>query len=200
MIILTQLVRWAGWGSYFVSKAGWPRPSRTTEKPWKETVACSAAGGESLSHATLAYETYGELNAERNNAVLICHALSGHHHAAGYHSEEDKKPGWWDECIGPGKPIDTNRFFVVSLNNLGGCAGSTGPTTVNPATGERIPIWIADYVLMEYGTGAIMAVPAHDERDFEFATNGSFYPEWQAEFTAVNVAETVPFGADGHYF
>ncbi|MDX1733181.1 MAG: homoserine O-acetyltransferase, partial [Halioglobus sp.] len=82
------------------------------------------------------YETYGELNQARTNAVLVCHALSGHHHAAGYHSDEDKKPGWWEECIGPGKPIDTNRFFVVSLNNLGGCHGSTGPTTINPETGK----------------------------------------------------------------
>jgi homoserine O-acetyltransferase len=68
--------------------------------------------------------------------VLICHALSGHHHAAGYHAATDRKPGWWDSCIGPGKPIDTNRFFVVSLNNLGGCNGSTGPSSINPATGK----------------------------------------------------------------
>ncbi|MGO3353878.1 MAG: homoserine O-succinyltransferase MetX, partial [Halomonas sp.] len=85
----------------------------------------------------LIYETYGTLNAERSNAVLICHALSGHHHAAGYHSEEDRKPGWWDAHIGPGKAIDTNRFFVVSLNNLGGCHGSTGPVSHNPETGRQ---------------------------------------------------------------
>ncbi len=94
------------------------------------------ACGRELSGYELVYETYGELNASRSNAVLVCHALSGHHHAAGYHSEADKKPGWWDECIGPGKPIDTNRFFVVSLNNLGGCHGSTGPRSINPATGR----------------------------------------------------------------
>ena len=92
--------------------------------------------GASLEGFALIYETYGELNAERSNAVLICHALSGDHHAAGYHSVEDAKPGWWDNCIGPGKPLDTNHFFVVSVNNLGGCAGSTGPLTVNPATGK----------------------------------------------------------------
>jgi len=92
--------------------------------------------GKTLSAYDLVYETYGCLNAQRSNAILICHALSGDHHAAGYHSPEDKKPGWWDSCIGPGKPIDTNRFFVVSLNNLGGCNGSTGPNTVNPDTGE----------------------------------------------------------------
>ena len=68
--------------------------------------------------------------------MLICHALSGHHHAAGYHSADDRKPGWWDSCIGPGKPIDTDRFFVVSVNNLGGCHGSTGPCSTNPETGK----------------------------------------------------------------
>ncbi len=94
------------------------------------------ACGRELGPYELVYETYGELNVERSNAVLICHALSGHHHAAGYHSEQDSKPGWWDEHIGPGKPIDTNRFFVVSLNNLGGCHGSTGPTSINPQTGQ----------------------------------------------------------------
>ena len=94
------------------------------------------ACGRSLADYQLIVETYGELNATVSNAVLICHALSGHHHAAGYHSVDDRKPGWWDSCIGPGKPIDTNKFFVVSLNNLGGCNGSTGPSSVNPATGK----------------------------------------------------------------
>lgn len=79
-------------------------------------------------------ETYGTLNSGKSNAVLVCHALSGDHHAAGYHHDADKKPGWWDACIGPGKAIDTNLFFVVSLNNLGGCAGSTGPASINPKT------------------------------------------------------------------
>ncbi|MCS2611223.1 homoserine O-succinyltransferase MetX [Halomonas dongshanensis] len=95
------------------------------------------ACGKVLPEYELIYETYGTLNAERSNAVLICHALSGHHHAAGYHSEEDRKPGWWDAHIGPGKPIDTNRFFVIALNNLGGCHGSTGPVSHNPATGRQ---------------------------------------------------------------
>jgi len=94
------------------------------------------ACGRSLPNYELVYETYGELNAQCSNAVLVCHALSGHHHAAGYHGKEDRRPGWWDECIGPGKPIDTNRFFVVSLNNLGGCHGSTGPSSTNPETGK----------------------------------------------------------------
>ena len=100
------------------------------------------ACGRHLANYELVYETYGELNQERSNAVLICHALSGHHHAAGYHQADDKKAGWWNECIGPGKPIDTNRFFVVSLNNLGGCHGSTGPSSSNPETGKS---WGPDF-------------------------------------------------------
>jgi len=94
------------------------------------------ACGRDLPSYEIVYETYGTLNGARSNAVLVCHALSGNHHAAGYHRPEDKKAGWWDECIGPGKPIDTDRFFVVSLNNIGGCHGSTGPTSINPQTGE----------------------------------------------------------------
>ena len=96
------------------------------------TLAC----GKDLPAYDLAFETYGELNADKSNAVLICRALSGNHHAAGYHKEDDKKAGWWNECIGPGKPIDTNRFFVVSLNNLGGCHGSTGPSSINQETNK----------------------------------------------------------------
>tara|TARA_B100001093_G_scaffold16023_1_gene14659 strand:- start:290 stop:1489 length:1200 start_codon:yes stop_codon:yes gene_type:complete len=96
----------------------------------------SLRSGNVLPGFDLMIETYGELNTDKSNAILICHALSGDHHAAGYHDEEDAKPGWWDSCIGPGKPIDTNLFFVVSLNNLGGCAGSTGPASINPETGK----------------------------------------------------------------
>ena len=102
------------------------------------TLAC----GQTLESYDLVIETYGKLNADATNAVLICHALSGHHHAAGYHSKEDRKPGWWDSCIGPGKPIDTDRFFVVSVNNLGGCHGSTGPMHSNVlVTGHRRHAW-----------------------------------------------------------
>ncbi len=100
------------------------------------------ANGRQLPHYDLVVETYGELNSRKSNAVLVCHALSGHHHAAGYHSRDDSKPGWWDHYIGPGKPIDTNKFFVVSLNNLGGCHGSTGPCSINPDTGKP---WGADF-------------------------------------------------------
>ena len=103
------------------------------------------ACGRSLANYQLVYETYGQLNASASNAVLICHALSGHHHAAGYHSVDERKPGWWDSCIGPGKPIDTNKFFVVSLNNLGGCNGSTGPSSINPASGKPFG---ADFPMM----------------------------------------------------
>ncbi len=92
--------------------------------------------GRELKQYELIYEAYGELNADKSNAILICHALSSDHHAAGYHSMEDKKPGWWENCIGPGKPIDTNRFYVICPNNLGGCSGSTGPVTTNPETGK----------------------------------------------------------------
>lgn len=92
--------------------------------------------GRVIESYQLVYETYGTLNEDRSNAILVCHALSGHHHAAGYHSMDDKKPGWFDSAIGPGKPMDTNKYFVVALNNLGGCHGSTGPTSIDPATGE----------------------------------------------------------------
>lgn len=92
--------------------------------------------GKTLKGFDLVIETYGKLNAAKSNGILICHALSGDHHAAGYHHESDSKPGWWDNCIGPGKAIDTDRFYVVSLNNLGGCAGSTGPASIDPATGK----------------------------------------------------------------
>ncbi len=119
--------------------------------------------GRTLDNYELIYETYGELNASRSNAILICHALSGDHHAAGYHSMTDKKPGWWDSCIGPGKPFDTNRFFVVSPNNLGGCKGSTGPTTVSPATGKPYGpdfpiITVRDWVNSQARLGAALGI------------------------------------------
>ena len=103
------------------------------------------ASGRVLGQVHMVYETYGELNAGASNAVLICHALSGDHHAAGYHSMEDRKPGWWDNYIGPGKPIDTRRFFVVCANNIGGCGGSTGPMSTNPETGKP---WGADFPMV----------------------------------------------------
>jgi homoserine O-acetyltransferase len=101
------------------------------------TLAC----GVVLPSHELMVETYGSLNADNSNAILVCHALSGSHHAAGYY-EGDDKPGWWDNHIGPGKPMDTERFFIVSLNNIGSCFGSTGPTSINPETGK---VWGADF-------------------------------------------------------
>ena len=115
------------------------------------------ACGSGLNDFSLVYETYGELNPQADNDILICHALSGHHHAAGFHSPDDTKPGWWDNCIGPGKPIDTNRFFVVAVNNIGGCHGSTGPSSINPETGDlwgptfpqiQVCDWVASQALL----------------------------------------------------
>ena len=92
--------------------------------------------GQTIPGFTLRYETYGTLNATRDNVVLICHALSGDHHCAGWHSTADKKPGWWNNLIGPGRAVDTRRFFVICANVLGGCQGSTGPSSLNPETGR----------------------------------------------------------------
>jgi len=106
------------------------------------TEPLSLRGGGTLPGFELAYETYGELNAARSNAVLVCHALSGSHHVAGLHADDPASVGWWDNLIGPGKPLDTRRFFVIGVNNLGGCYGSTGPRSINPATGRH---WGADF-------------------------------------------------------
>jgi homoserine O-acetyltransferase len=92
--------------------------------------------GAVLPRFELVYETYGTLNADKSNAILVCHALSGHHHVAGHYADQPKNVGWWDNMIGPGKPVDTNKFFVIGLNNLGGCHGSTGPSSLNPQTGK----------------------------------------------------------------
>jgi homoserine O-acetyltransferase len=100
------------------------------------TEPLTLKSGEVLPQYDLVYETYGTLNADKSNAVMICHALSGHHHVAGKYAETDKHAGWWDNLIGPGKPLDTNRFFVIGLNNLGGCHGSTGPSSIHPQTGK----------------------------------------------------------------
>ena len=123
------------------------------EQPLK--LAC----GVILPSHTLVYETYGTPNKDNTNAILICHALSGNHHAAGIY-EGDAKPGWWDHYIGPGKPIDSNRFFIVCVNNIGSCFGSTGPTSENPETGQpfgadfpplRARDWVASQrLLMEH--------------------------------------------------
>ena len=98
--------------------------------------------GARLDAYELAYETYGTLNAARSNAVLVCHALNASHHVAGVYADDAENIGWWDNLIGPGKPLDTDRFFVVGVNNIGGCHGSTGPASVKPATGQP---WGADF-------------------------------------------------------
>ncbi|MGH8617135.1 MAG: homoserine O-succinyltransferase MetX [Burkholderiales bacterium] len=101
--------------------------------------------GRALADYELAYETYGTLNADRSNAVLVCHALNASHHVAGTYADDPGNVGWWDNMIGPGKPLDTERFFVIGVNNPGGCFGSTGPASVNPATGQP---WGADFPLV----------------------------------------------------
>ncbi len=98
--------------------------------------------GASFGGYELAYETYGTLNAARSNAVLVCHALNASHHVAGWYADAPDNTGWWDNMIGRGKPLDTTRFFVIGVNNLGGCFGSTGPSSINPASGKP---WGADF-------------------------------------------------------
>jgi len=102
------------------------------EPPHEMELEC----GRKLGPITLAYETYGELNPSKDNAVLIAHALSGDAHVAGYHSPDDEKPGWWDIMVGPGKAFDTEKYFVICSNVIGGCKGSTGPSSINPNTGR----------------------------------------------------------------
>ena len=108
--------------------------------------------GARLGPYELVYETYGTLNAERSNAVLVCHALNASHHVAGTYAGQDRSHGWWDNLVGPGKPLDTDRFFVIGVNNPGSCFGSTGPMSPDPATGKpygaRFPVvtvedWVA---------------------------------------------------------
>ena len=102
-------------------------------------------GGATLPSYEIAYETYGQLNAQKSNAVLVCHALNASHHVAGHYAEDPKNVGWWDNLVGPGKALDTNRFFVVGSNYIGSCFGSTGPASINPATGKP---WGADFPLV----------------------------------------------------
>lgn len=101
--------------------------------------------GGVIADYELVYETYGTLNADASNAVLVCHALSGSHHVAGTYADQPNNVGWWDNLVGPGRPLDTNRFFVVGVNNLGGCHGSTGPSSINPATGKP---WGPDFPMV----------------------------------------------------
>jgi len=113
-----------------------------TPQTAKFTEPLRLKSGAVMDAYDLVYETYGRLNADRSNAVLVCHALNAAHHVAGHYADDPGNIGWWDNMIGPGKPVDTNRYFVVGVNNLGGCHGSTGPQSINPATGKP---WGADF-------------------------------------------------------
>jgi len=108
----------------------------------KFTEPLRLKSGAVMDAYELVYETYGRLNADRSNAVLVCHALNAAHHVAGHYADDPNNVGWWDNMIGPGKPVDTDRFFVIGVNNLGGCHGSTGPQSINPKTGKP---WGADF-------------------------------------------------------
>ena len=109
------------------------------------TEPLALTSGQSIADYTLAYETYGQLNASKSNAVLICHALNASHHVAGVYADQAQSEGWWDNMIGPGKPVDTNRYFVIGVNNLGSCFGSTGPMHTNPATQKA---WGMDFPVL----------------------------------------------------
>jgi homoserine O-acetyltransferase len=112
------------------------KPMIATPQAMHFADALQLQSGASVRDYTLAYETYGTLNADRSNAVLVCHALNASHHVAGVYEGQDKSEGWWDNMIGPGKPVDTNHFFVIGVNNLGSCFGSTGPMHTHPDTGK----------------------------------------------------------------
>ena len=104
--------------------------------------------GNHLDHVAVTYETYGQLNAKGTNAILICHALTGSAHAAGRH-ESQQLPGWWDPLVGPGKALDTNHYYVISSNVLGGCYGTTGPSSINPSTGKPYGLEFPRYTIRD---------------------------------------------------
>jgi homoserine O-acetyltransferase len=143
--------------------------------------------GRTLGPVTLAYETYGELNADRSNAVLVCHALSGDAHAAGFHADEET-PGWWDDMIGPGKAFDTRQYFVICANIIGGCKGSTGPSSIHPKTGKPYAldfpmITIADMVnaqrrlIDDLGIGKLFCVVGGSMGGMQVLQWASAYPD-----------------------
>lgn len=107
------------------------------------------SSGEKLGPINIAYETYGKLNEEKNNTILVFHALTGDAHAAGYNDSEEKKPGWWDIMIGPGKPFDTDRYFIICSNIIGGCKGSTGPSSINPKTGKPYAVTFPEITIKD---------------------------------------------------
>ena len=165
--------------------------------------------GRTLAPIDVAYETYGELNQAGDNAVLICHALSGNAHVAGYNSPDDRKPGWWDIMVGPGKGIDTNKYFVICSNFLGGCSGTTGPSSINPATGKpygmEFPIiTIADMVrvqkmlLDELGIKELLAVIGGSIGGMQVLQWAIEYPEFVK--AAIPIATTTHLGAQSIAF
>jgi len=167
------------------------------------------ACGKALGPIDVAYETYGQLNEARDNAILICHALSGNAHAAGYNSPDDAKPGWWESMVGPGKGIDTNRYFVICSNFLGGCSGTTGPSSVNPATGKPYGldfpiITIADMVhvqkllLDKLGIEHLLAVVGGSIGGMQVLQWAIAYPEMMD--AALPIATTTHLGAQSIAF
>ncbi|MFH1983292.1 MAG: homoserine O-acetyltransferase [Pseudomonadota bacterium] len=162
--------------------------------------------GETLGPVDVAFETYGEPNADRSNAVLVCHALSGDAHAAGFHGTHDKRFGWWDAMIGPGKAFDTRRYWVICSNIIGGCKGSTGPGSDNPATGRPYGIdfpiiTIGDMVrvqrrLMDHlGVGRLLCVAGGSMGGFQVLEWTLRYPE--AVASAVCIASAPRLSAQG---
>jgi homoserine O-acetyltransferase/O-succinyltransferase len=165
--------------------------------------------GQKLGPIALAYETYGELSPRRDNAVLICHALSGDAHVAGYHRPEDRKPGWWDLYVGPGKAIDTRKYFVICSNILGGCKGSTGPSSLDPAAGRpyglRFPIvTITDMVraqkalLDHLGVERLLSITGGSLGGFQVLEWIVRYPE--AVVSAIPIATAARLSAQGIAF
>lgn len=128
--------------SYTPAKPG--SVGTVTPQRFRFEAPLTLRSGQSIQDYELVYETYGQLNSSKSNAVLICHALNASHHVAGHYENDPNNMGWWDNMVGPGKPVDTDRFFVIGINNLGSCFGSTGPASINPATGTpygaRFPV------------------------------------------------------------
>ncbi|UCG39375.1 MAG: alpha/beta fold hydrolase, partial [bacterium] len=166
--------------------------------------------GTSLTPVNVAYETYGTLSPDRDNAVLVCHALSGDAHAAGYYgTDPEEKPGWWDILIGPGKPLDTDRYFVICSNFLGSCYGTTGPTSVDPGTGkpygttfphftirdmEEVQRWLVDHL----GIECLLAVIGGSMVGMQALQWAISYPERVRG--AIPIATTASMSAQGIAF
>jgi len=178
---------------------------RLVERDEPLELAC----GKKLAPIDVAYETYGELNAAGDNAIMICHALSGDAHVAGYNSPDDRKPGWWDSMVGPGKGIDTNKYFVTCSNFLGGCRGTTGPSSVNPATGKPYGldfpiITIADMVkvqkllLDKLGIKGLLAVVGGSIGGMQVLQWAIEYPDFVK--AALPIATTTHLGAQSIAF